>query len=122
MQKAGIWIQKRLEKACKGFDVDIHMSGETEASKISGFDTEGFDVMKQALAKIYPDALVTPYLSVTGSDAPKYESVCPNIYRLIPVRLTSEEQETIHNLNESISIENYRKMIAYFREVMMNYN
>ena len=115
-------VKKHVEKACKGFDVDIHMSGETEASKISGFDTEGFDVMKQALAKIYPDALVTPYLSVTGSDAPKYESVCPNIYRLIPVRLTSEEQETIHNLNESISIENYRKMIAYFREVMMNYN
>ena len=115
-------VKKHVEKACKGFDVDIHMSGETEASKISGFDTEGFDVMKQALAKIYPDALVTPYLSVTGSDAPKYESVCPNIYRLIPVRLTSQEQETIHNLNESISIENYRKMIAYFREVMMNYN
>lgn len=115
-------VKKHVEDACKGFDVNIEMSGETEASLISGHDARGFEVMKNALSKIYPDALITPYLSVTGSDAPKYEKVCSNIYRLIPVRLTSEEQETIHNLNENLSIENYRRMMAYFREVMANYN
>jgi carboxypeptidase PM20D1 len=115
-------VKKHVEEACKGFEVDIQMSGEMEASQISSHETRGFEVMKVALSKIYPDALITPYLSVTGSDAPKYEKVSQNIYRLIPIRLTSEEQETIHNFNESLSIENYRRMIAYFREVMEKYD
>jgi carboxypeptidase PM20D1 len=115
-------VKKHVEGACQGFDVDIQMSGEMEASQISSYETRAFNIMKTALSKVYPDALITPYLSVTGSDAPKYEKVSQNIYRLIPVRLTSEEQETIHNFNERLSIENYLRVIAYFREVMEKYN
>jgi len=115
-------IRKHVEKACKGYDVEIQMSGAREASIVSGHNTKGFEVVTAAISKVYPDALITPFLSVTGTDSPKYANVSPNIYRLLPVRLTSEEQETIHNVNESISIENYRRMIAYFREVMQNYD
>lgn len=45
----------------------------------------------------------------------------PNVYRFMPVLLTEQEQGTIHNENESISLENYGRMIAYFRDLIRNY-
>ena len=39
----------------------------------------------------------------------------------MPVLLTDRERETIHNENESISLENYGRMIAYFRNLIENY-
>ena len=39
----------------------------------------------------------------------------------MPVLLTEQEQGTIHNENKSISLENYGRMIAYFRDLIRNY-
>ena len=59
----------------------------------------------------------TPYLVMGGTDARKYYNVCDNIYRFTPIWVTYEEKDTIHSHNESISVENYLRMIDFF-EIM----
>ena len=78
-------------------------------------------MIRNTVAGLYPGTVVTPYLTLGGTDAYKYESVSPNVFRFMPVLLTDRERETIHNENESISLENYGRMIAYFRNLIENY-
>ena len=115
-------VKKHLEDACKGFDVTIEDFGTPrEASHISATDGQGYKVMERTIHKLFPGAIVTPYLTIGGTDAYKYEIVCDHVYRFNPVAINNFEQQTIHNNNEYISIENFSRMIQYWQTLIKEY-
>lgn len=114
-------VRRHVEEICKGYRTEIEVVSAREPSRISPDDVHAFDVIGRSLARLYPAAVVTPYLTLGGTDAYKYESVSPNVYRFMPVLLTEQERQTIHNENESISLENYGRMIAYFTDLIRDY-
>ncbi|MGC5746685.1 M20/M25/M40 family metallo-hydrolase [Chryseobacterium sp. NFX27] len=116
-------VREHMAKATEGFDVEVEDIDNTrEASAVSPSNTKGFKIIEAGVREIYPGAIVTPYLTMAGTDAYKYQIVSKNIYRFMPIRINSSEQQSIHSTNEYISIENYLKMIHYFEYMMMNYD
>ncbi|MBV4359294.1 M20/M25/M40 family metallo-hydrolase [Pinibacter aurantiacus] len=107
-----------VQKICKPYDTEINTLSAREASGISPVPTEGYNNMKKNIERIYPTAIITPYLTITGTDAYKYEAVSKNVYRFLPLEINEYEQKIIHGYNEYISIENYRKVIDYFKGMM----
>lgn len=89
-----------------------------EASAVSSTKTKAYKVIESGIKELYPEALVSPYLTVGGTDAYKYQIVSKNIYRFIPFKINHAEQQSIRSTNEYISIENYMRMIRYFEYVM----
>lgn len=114
-------VMNHVREICKGYDVEIEVINAREASGISPQDTRGFRIIQEALDQTYPGAVVTAYITIGGTDAYKYQIVSDHIYRLMPVYLNAYEQRMLHNENEHITIENYGKMIRYFRTIMENY-
>ncbi|TWP28954.1 M20/M25/M40 family metallo-hydrolase [Apibacter muscae] len=111
-------VMDHVENLCKGYKVHIKTISSREPSKISSSQTDGFKKIESAVNKIYPGAIISPYITIGGTDAYKYQIVSNNIYRFMPIMVNQFEQRTIHNENEHISIDNYSKMIAYFKELM----
>lgn len=110
-----------VEKICEGYETEITMRSSREPSNPSDTDTRGYKVIEESIKRLYPDALITPYLTIGGTDAYKYEAVSNRVYRLMPVYLNEYEQRAIHNENEFITLENYGRMIEYFRYIMENF-
>ncbi|GAA4179340.1 MULTISPECIES: M20/M25/M40 family metallo-hydrolase [Sphingobacterium] len=116
-------VQAHVKKATAGFDVEIEqVDNAREASNVSPSDTKAYQMMEASIRKLYPDLIVTPYLTVGGTDAVKYQELSKNIYRFMPIKINHSEQQSMHSTNEYISIENYMKMIAYFYYIMRNYD
>jgi len=115
-------VINHVEKICDGYDVDIDIVSQREPSGVSPEEVRGFEIMKEKAAQIYPDAIITSYVTIGGTDAYKYQGVSDNIYRFLPMEVNLYEQRTIHNTNEHISFENFGKMIWYFKELMKTYN
>ncbi|MCS3529890.1 M20/M25/M40 family metallo-hydrolase [Chryseobacterium sp. JUb7] len=116
-------VKDHIAKATEGFDVEVEEIDNTrEASAVSPTNTKAFRLIEAGIKEIYPTAIATPYLTVGGTDAYKYQIVSKNIYRFMPVKINNTEQQSIHSTNEYISIENYMKMIHYFEYIMMNYD
>uniref|UniRef100_UPI00356950EA M20/M25/M40 family metallo-hydrolase n=1 Tax=Bacteroides finegoldii TaxID=338188 RepID=UPI00356950EA len=114
-------VIEHVKKLCEGYDVAIHVVSEREPSSISPENVRGFGIIKEEMAKIYPAAIVTSYITIGGTDSYKYQTVSDDIYRFLPICLNQYEQRTIHNENEYISLENFGKMQWYFKELMKNY-
>lgn len=114
-------VLEHVKKVCEGFDVTLEVVSSREASAVSSDKTKGFEIIKSSLGQIYPDAIVTPYITIGGTDAYKYQIVSDNIYRLMPVLVNQYEQRLLHNENEHLSLENYGKMIWFFQNIMQNY-
>jgi len=116
-------VKAHLEKACAGFEVTIEDVGSPrEASRVSGIGSQGYKVMERTIGKLFPGVIVTPYLTIGGTDAYKYELVSDHVYRFMPVAINNFEQQSIHNNNEYISIANFARMIRYFELMMREYD
>lgn len=114
-------VVKHVEKICEGYDTDITVLSAREPSMTSGTDTRGFRIVEESISRLYPAARITPYLTIGGTDAYKYQAVSDDIYRFMPVCLNEYEQRTIHNENEFISLENFGNMIEHFRYIMAGF-
>lgn len=116
-------VREHIAKVTEGFDVEVEEIDNTrEASAVSPANKKAYQLIEAGIKEINPGAIVTPYLTMAGTDAYKYQIVSKNIYRFMPIRINSSEQQSIHSTNEYISIENYLKMIHYFEYVMKNYD
>lgn len=114
-------VMDHVNNICKGYDVEIETISSREPSSVSPIDTKGFNKIQELVKQLYPEAIVSSYITVGGTDAYKYQIVSDNIYRFMPLYLNQYEQRTIHNENETITIENFGKMIWYFKELMKTY-
>ncbi len=114
-------VIEHVENLCEGYKVDIAVISEREPSALSPEDVRAFQVIRETVGQIYPEAIVSPYITIGGTDAYKYQMVSDHIYRFMPLYLNQYEQRTIHNENEHISIDNYGKLIWYFKEIMQTY-
>ena len=114
-------VLNHVREICKNYEVDIRTVSQREASGISPTNVRGYQIIPELISQLYPEAIVTPYISIGGTDAYKYQIVSDHIYRLLPFELNAYEQRTIHNENEYISIENFGRVQWYFKELMMTY-
>ena len=100
--------------------VGLYGSGGNPASKVSSHRSEQFTALAKSIRQIFPDVLVSPYISVGGTDAIHYEDVSDNIFRFSPMQLSSERLDGLHGANERIAIWEYERMISFYRQVITN--
>lgn len=110
-----------VKRVCEGYEVDFEVISDREPSSLSPTNVRGFEIIQEKIGQLYPDAIVSAYVTIGGTDAYKYQVVSDHIYRLMPISLNLYEQRSIHNENEHITLDNYGKMIWYFKEIMRTY-
>jgi len=114
-------VINHVKEICKDYEVEMEVISDREPSSISPENKRGFDIIREAVSQLYPGTIVSSYITIGGTDGYKYQIVSDNIYRFMPIELNVYEQRIIHNENEHITLENYGRMIDYFRSVMKNY-
>ena len=71
------------------------------------------------IRSVTPDAVVAPYLVVVVTDARHYSSLSRNVFRFLPVRLTSRDLERMHGIDERIGIHEYETAIRTYRQLII---
>jgi carboxypeptidase PM20D1 len=94
--------------------LEIRTLTEAEPSKVSPPSGSVYDRLETLINAFFPGAIVTPYLVMAGTDSQKYYRVCDNVYRFTPALIANAERATIHSTGESISVENYGRMIDFY--------
>lgn len=96
------------------------LDGLKEPAPVSPVDVPGFEIIHATLKQIYPEALVAPTMMIASSDSRKYIGVCKNIYNFAPMIVTSEDLESIHGLDERNKIEDYKRGIGFYYQLLQN--
>ena len=74
---------------------------------ISNWDTDFFKILSNELNNERPDALVFPFMTIGGTDSQFFQSKGVDCYGLIPIMVTEDDIQTMHGIDERISIENF---------------
>lgn len=107
-----------IKKVNSGIDFKLELLTNEEASPISPVDADGYRAIESIIKDIYPGAVPVPYLMSGGTDSRKYYNVCKNIYRFAAVMMSKEDNESVHSVNEKITVKNFKNMIRFFVEIM----
>jgi carboxypeptidase PM20D1 len=115
-------IQAEVRKT--GFDetsltcaIDV---AQSEPSRVSSTDSAGFRTLQRTIAEVYPDAVVAPGLSMVATDSRHYAPLASNIYRFLPLRVTSEDLRRIHGVDERIGVKTYAELIGFLARLVEN--
>ena len=91
-----------------------------EPSPVSSVEEAGFKIIHKTIKEVFPEVIVNPMLVLGATDSRHYSVVSINIYRFAPIITYQEDLARIHGLNERISIENYRRAIGFYYQLIKN--
>lgn len=87
-------------------------------SAVSSVHGPGYRAVESAIRATFPDAIVTPGLLMAGTDSRHYAALTDNIYRFMPARMTSEDVERVHGIDERIPVANVGEYVQFYAEVL----
>ena len=108
--------EKVIDRARKyiGADIRIHEHVNGSEACPDSLMTAGWTELKAAIEATWPEAVVTPYQMVAGTDSRHWREICDNVYRFSGKQVTNEEKSTVHGNNERIRTVNTENAIKFF--------
>lgn len=63
-----------------------------------------YALLERTIAQVFPDAVVTPYVMMAGTDSRTFTAICPRVYRFAPFRMSKEQRASIHSYDEHVHV------------------
>lgn len=102
-------------------DVTIEsLEGARNASAVSNLGGDAYALLKSSIAESYPDALITPSLTVAGTDSRYYLPLTENVFRFVPIRVTARELAGFHATNERVRVSALAEAVEFYKSLMEN--
>lgn len=92
--------------------------GSWEASPVTSPDQPAYQSLSRAVREVFPGVVTAPYLVMGATDSRYYTAICENVLRLTPVVMTREDLDTIHSVNERISVAALGRMVQFYQHLM----
>jgi carboxypeptidase PM20D1 len=114
-------VTEHLKKVISDNRVVIQaLEGTREPAPVSPVDVPGFEIINRTIRQVYPEALIAPTMMIAASDSRKYIEVSRNIYNFAPIIVTSEDLSRTHGLDERNKIDDYKRGIGFYYQLIRN--
>jgi carboxypeptidase PM20D1 len=114
-------VISHVEKTIHDPRVKIKKIGHgNEAMAVSDINSEGFKQIEKSIKQIFNNTISAPTLMVGGTDQKHYSKISKNLFRFLPIAADSDDLKRIHGLNEKISIDNFKDIIRFYRQLIIN--
>jgi carboxypeptidase PM20D1 len=116
IETATAYIKKAIND--KRVKVDIYGLGSDPVPASREYQRKGWTEFQAALAEAWPGVPLLPFLMIAATDSRHYQKICDCIFRFDPYKVDSKELNTIHGHDERISIENLRRILVFYSQLL----
>lgn len=90
------------------------------APPMANMDSPGYRLISQSIREVYGDAVVSPNMTVGGTDSRHYQGAADETYRFSPMLLSPKYLGGAHGTNEKISVSNMDDMVRFYVQLKKN--
>ncbi len=106
---------KRLAKKVGVLDeLTLEFTSISPAPSETSDKTETYKIIEKTMKEIDPEIVTIPYLVTGATDSREYKEVADEIYRIYPFKITGDELDSMHGINERLRVSSYFFGIEYF--------
>jgi carboxypeptidase PM20D1 len=115
-------VLDHVEKVVKDKRVKIipFQNDLSEPVPASPSEAPAFLNIFRTLREVYPEAVVAPTMMLGSSDSKHFTILTKNIYRFAPLIINSEDMSRMHGLNERVKIEDFKRGIGFYYQLIKN--
>ena len=73
---------------------------------------------RAASREVFPEALVTPYIMMGGTDSRRFTGICGAVYRFAPVLHGRRARGSIHAVDEKIALETLERGVSFYETLI----
>ncbi|MBF9014895.1 MULTISPECIES: M20/M25/M40 family metallo-hydrolase [unclassified Oceanispirochaeta] len=114
-------LKKRHEKKLKGLNIKIEDAGNWPSNNpiepVHG-ENRGYNWVKETLAETHPEVIPAPFLVNGSTDSKYYRDLTGQIIRFTPLILSKESINSIHGVNEKVSLENLNRALGFYYKLI----
>ncbi len=99
-------------------EIEIATAASREPTRVSSTEGLGWDALSQAIATVFPEAVIAPGLTLGGTDAKHFEGVARQVYRFVPMRLAPGDLPRVHGLDERIPLASFDEFPAFYSNLI----
>lgn len=107
-------IVDQIKKITKTDEIEYDIIYGMNPSPSSSIEGPGYEILSDAIAQTWSNALISPYLMFACSDSRHYHNISDYVYRFSAMHLTSEQRALIHSHNERITIDQLEKIVEFY--------
>jgi carboxypeptidase PM20D1 len=91
-------------------------------SPVSSTESMGFKTVNKTIKQIFPDVLISASLVNATTDSRHYTMISDDVYRFLPIPITSEDLRRFHGINERLSIDAFDDCCRFYYQLIKNSN
>ena len=111
-------VVERITALVDDPQIEISYDDWDDVPGVSDYKGGGFTVISEAVAAVYPEAVVVPSLLVATTDTRHYVDLADNQYRFQGMMIEVSQGNSVHGTNEYIGVPSYEKSIEVARLMM----
>lgn len=91
-----------------------------DPAPVSATNSFGFQVLHKTIRETVPEAVVAPGLFIAITDSYQYLELADDVYRFLPITVSREDIKGVHGINERLAVENYKQLLRFYRQLIIN--
>ena len=112
-------VLEHVRSVVKDERVDVRaMSAGTEPSPVSDVHSPQYQLLSSTIRAAMPDAIVSPYILLGGTDSRTFTSLTPFVFRFSPTRVSRADVARIHGTNERVSVDNLAEIVSFYQRLV----
>jgi carboxypeptidase PM20D1 len=115
-------LLEHVRKAIANPEIELVSIPHGEASPVSDTSATPYRTLRSVIESHFPEAVVAPFLTIGGTDTKHYTELTKNIYRFLPLALSTEDVPRIHGVNERVSVADYVEAIRFYRDAIRRFS
>ncbi len=103
------------------YDIDVEVINSNRAYPVVDHNSSVFRKVETAVKTSFPSVITCPYAMTGGTDAHHFSRICDNVIRFAPLEIDNQQYESIHAVNENISISTLRPGVDFYKKIIIEF-
>jgi carboxypeptidase PM20D1 len=74
--------------------------------------------LQRTIGRLFPDAIVVPFLETGATDSRYFARLTPNVYRFAPMLASEADLNRVHGTDERVAVEDCRRGVGFYRQLI----